>query len=187
MSGSRGYKRRVYVVKKTLQYRFVAWVVCVVLVAAGVVLLDAFISMHRHAIQTGLTVQVTDLYDPADPFTILKVVIYVAGVFYASVLLSHRVAGPLYRFEKSAEEVAAGNLTHKVFLRDRDELVEFRDAFNSMVDSLRGRVAGDVACAFRGKKQLEALLEKGDLPEEAVERVKRAISEMDRVGKEFRI
>lgn len=184
---TRDYKRRANVVKKSMQYRFISWVVGTVLMAAGVVFLDVFISMHRHAVHHGLTMRVTDLYNPMDPLTILKLGIYVAGVFYASLLLSHRVAGPIYRFEKSAEEVARGNLTHKVFLRRQDEMLDFRDTFNIMVDSLRGKVAGDVACAFRGKKQLEALLEGEGLPAAAADRVKRAISEMERVGKDFKI
>jgi HAMP domain-containing protein len=184
---NRGYKRRSHLVKKPLQYRFVFWVVGTVLIAAFVVFLDVFISIHRHAIQMGLMIQVGDLYKPGDPLTILKLFIYVAGVIYASIVLSHRVAGPIYRFERSAEEVAGGNLTHKVFLRRQDELVDFRDTFNIMVDALRGKVAGDVACAFRGKKQLEALLEENGLSPAAAERVKRAISEMERVGREFKI
>jgi methyl-accepting chemotaxis protein len=174
---NRGYKRRVHLVKKPLQYRFVFWVVGTVLIAGLVVFLDVFVSIHRHAIQMGLSIQVSDLYDPTDPLTIFKLLVYVAGVLYASVVLSHRVAGPIYRFERSAEEVAGGNLTHKVFLRRQDELVDFRDAFNVMVDALRGKV----------ETLLEALLETDGLPAAAVERVKRAISEMERVGKDFKI
>jgi nitrogen fixation/metabolism regulation signal transduction histidine kinase len=185
------YKRRVYVVNKSLQYRFVAWVVGTVFAAVAVVLADVAISLHRHAIETGLSVQVRDLYNPTELLTLAKLVIYALGVYFASLLLSHRLAGPIYRLEKSADQVAQGDLTHKVFLRERDELARFRDSFNTMVDTLRGKVAGDVACAFRAKKQLEALLKPEEdgspLPEAAADRVKRAISEMERVGKEFKI
>lgn len=181
------YKRRRYLVNKSLQLRFVSWVVGTVVIAVGVVLLDVFYSLHRHAQETGLTVQVSDLYNPLDPLTLVKFAIYTVGVFYASLLLSHRLAGPIYRFEKSAEEVAKGDLTHKVFLRTRDELVDFRDSFNAMVDTLRGKVAGDVACAFRAKKQLEELLDDGTLPEDVIERVRKAVAEMGRVGRDFKI
>jgi methyl-accepting chemotaxis protein len=181
------YKRKIYLIKKRLQYRFIAWVVGTVMIAVLVVLLDVFISLHRHAQDTGLTIQVSDLYDPTDPFTILKFIIYVAGVFYASLLLSHRVAGPIYRFEKAAEEVAGGNLTHKVFLRREDEMEEMRDSFNAMVDALRGKVAGDVACAFRARRQLEELLDNSPMSPQDGDKIRKVIAEMNRVGKGFQV
>ena len=187
MSIVKAYKRRTYIVKKHLQYRFITWVAGTVVIAVGVMLLDVFISMNRRAQEVGLTIQVSDLYNPADPFTLLKLSIYVIGVVYASLLLSHRVAGPIYRFERSADEVAQGDLTHKVFLRQRDELVELRDSFNAMVDSLRGKVAGDVACAFRARKQLEDLLQDATLPQPVLEKIRRAVGDIGRVGKDFKI
>jgi methyl-accepting chemotaxis protein len=181
------YKRKIYLIKKPLQYRFITWVVGTVMVAVLVVLLDVFISLHRNAQNTGLTVQVSDLYDPTDPFTILKFLIYVGGVYYATLLLSHRVAGPLYRFEKSSEEVAAGNLTHKVFLRREDEMEELRNSFNAMVDALRGKVAGDMACAFRARKMLEDLLDNSPLSAQDGDKIRKVIAEMNRVGKGFQV
>lgn len=181
------YQRRTVIVNKSLQFRFTAWVVGTVVFAVLIFFVDVFVSLHQ--VTSGMEAQLGlfDLYDPRNPFTLIKFILYFAGVFVASILLSHRVAGPAYRIGKSAEEVAGGNLTHKVFLRQKDEFLELRDTFNFMVDALRGKVAGDVACAFRAKKQLEAILEDDHVGEEFADKVKRAISEMDRVGKDFKI
>jgi methyl-accepting chemotaxis protein len=177
----------VYIIKKSMQYRFVFWTVGAVLLAGGIVLADVLISLHRHAIERGLTIQVGDLYDPADPLTLVKLALYVFGVLAASLLLSHRVAGPIYRFERSAEQVSAGDLTSRVFLRQGDELVDLRDSFNGMVDTLRGKVAGDVACVQRARLQLQAILDGEGVAGENLEKLRRAMSELDRVGKGFRI
>lgn len=181
------YKRRIVVINKPLQYRFTAWVVGTVVLAVMIFFVDVFVSLHQ--VTSGMETQLGlfDLYDPRNPFTLVKFLLYFTGVFVASLLLSHRVAGPAYRIGKSAEEVAGGNLTHKVFLRQKDEFLDLRDTFNFMVDALRGKVAGDVSCAFRAKKQLEALLEDETLSNGTVDKVKRAITEMERVGKDFKI
>ncbi len=186
-SSSRPYKRRIIVVKKSFQYRFVAWMVGTVLAAVVVMLVDVFVSVQQHLAEGDTAVSWTDIYNPGHPVTVAKLILFLAGVFIASLVLSHRVAGPIYRFERSADEVAGGDLTSRVFLRDRDELGDFRNVFNTMVDALRNRVAGDVACAFRAKKVLEEALKDGSLSQEASAQIRKAVTEVDKVGKSFKI
>ncbi len=59
------------------------------------------------------------------------------------VYLSHKVAGPLYRFVMCAREVANGNLKIQVNLRKGDELRELEESFNEMTERLRGYVRRD--------------------------------------------
>jgi len=59
------------------------------------------------------------------------------------VYLSHKIAGPLYRFVMCARELANGNLKIQVNLRKGDELRELETAFNDMTDRLRGVVRQD--------------------------------------------
>ena len=66
--------------------------------AALVLMADVFITLHRHCVDAGLQIRVTDLYDPFTLLTFIKLVVYAAGVVGVSVLLSHRIAGPLFRF-----------------------------------------------------------------------------------------
>ena len=51
--------------------------------------------------------------------------------------LSHRIAGPLYRIEKSAEEIGSGNLALKIRLRSTDEITKMADRLNEMTEKLR--------------------------------------------------
>ena len=54
-------------------------------------------------------------------------------------LFSHRIAGPLYRLEKSAEAIGRGDLALQIRLRTGDELQEFARAMDGMVRDLRSR------------------------------------------------
>lgn len=59
----------------------------------------------------------------------------VISVLYAS----HKIAGPLYRFESLCEDVGNGNLDTITQLREKDQLQELALSFASMVAKLRER------------------------------------------------
>lgn len=59
--------------------------------------------------------------------------------FMIALLVSHKIAGPVYRLKKSMEQVSAGDLSLLIKLREGDELQELKDSFNEMVNSLRQR------------------------------------------------
>ncbi len=53
-----------------------------------------------------------------------------------AVLLSHRIAGPLYRIKKTLEEVAAGNYGLRIRLRRTDELQDVAESMNKVIEKL---------------------------------------------------
>jgi methyl-accepting chemotaxis protein len=67
-------------------------------------------------------------------------IIYMVVAIFLSLLFSHLVAGPIYRFEKTLEEIRAGNLTMFIKLRKRDEFKETAEIFNQAIVSLRNKV-----------------------------------------------
>ncbi|MBI3891626.1 MAG: HAMP domain-containing protein [Candidatus Wallbacteria bacterium] len=62
-------------------------------------------------------------------------------VFLLSILVTHTIAGPVYRMEKVAKEIGTGNLAIVTTLRPRDELKELADAFNVMTRGLAERIS----------------------------------------------
>lgn len=50
--------------------------------------------------------------------------------------LSHRIAGPLFKVEKSAREIGAGDLALRIRLRSTDEMAKLADCFNEMTENL---------------------------------------------------
>ena len=58
-----------------------------------------------------------------------------------SVLLSHRIAGPLYRFRQVFGEVGDGNLTVRARLRRKDYLVKDATVVNEMIERVGARIA----------------------------------------------
>ncbi|MFQ5991581.1 MAG: hypothetical protein ACE5NA_04000 [Nitrospiraceae bacterium] len=59
-----------------------------------------------------------------------------------SVLLSHRVAGPLYQFRRLLKAIGEGNLCVSAKLRQHDYLTQEAESINEMTTALRMRVQG---------------------------------------------
>ncbi len=62
--------------------------------------------------------------------------ILIPSAIIYSLYLTHRVAGPLYRLEQSAQELKKGNLYLRIRLREGDDLQELAEALNASVKNL---------------------------------------------------
>jgi len=88
------------------------------------------------------------------PLMMFKLVIYILIVVIASAVISHKIAGPVYKFEKSCEKIAGGDLSHRVYLRKGDSLTDLQNAFNGMAEKLHSVIVinEDLKKYFRDKK-----------------------------------
>jgi methyl-accepting chemotaxis protein len=112
-------------------------VLCASLIIGG----DIYYNMYRL-----IMTEAPSLATAASQFNaiiLLKFVLYLVLMLLISVFVSHRFAGPIFRFEKSAQSVAKGDLTHRVSLRTGDELMELQEEFNAMIAGLQVLVQKD--------------------------------------------
>jgi len=82
-----------------------------------------------------------------------------AVTFLLSLFFSHFVAGPIYRFEKTLEEMRNGNLTMFVKLRKRDEFKETAELFNQALSSLRFKVQKERESISAAAEKIKAFAE----------------------------
>src|SRR5438309_11848334 len=59
-------------------------------------------------------------------------VVLIPAAAVLSIYLTHRLAGPLFRFEQAARELIRGNLALRIRLRKRDELHELAGLLNQV-------------------------------------------------------
>jgi methyl-accepting chemotaxis protein len=74
-----------------------------------------------------------------------------------SLLLAHRVLGPLVRFRRAFGEIRAGRLAQRIVLRDKDYHVEEAELFNEMMDTLSHRLHGVKRRYDQAQEELKAL------------------------------
>lgn len=86
----------------------------------------------------------------------LAVIIFIAGIF-----ISHKIAGPIYHFEKSARAIRDGDLSVDFHIRKTDELKEAASSLEEMVESLRKDIKDIKQLADDGKlEEIKAMLSK---------------------------
>ena len=71
---------------------------------------------------------------------IYKLIIYVVFVILISSILSHRMAGPVYRFEQTCKAIAKGDFSQRIHLRKGDQFMELQDEFNKMMDRVEEEI-----------------------------------------------
>jgi len=87
---------------------------------------------------------------------ILVVVIFIGGIF-----ISHRIAGPMYHFEKSAQAIRDGDLSVNFNTRKTDEMKDASSSLEGMTEALRADVKQMKKLAEEGKtEEIKAVLSK---------------------------
>jgi methyl-accepting chemotaxis protein len=142
----RTWRRRNYFIRKDFQGRFILRFFLAILIGAAVFasILSVF-SAHT------MTVTYEDFRLTVDrtPKALFLHIIRAYGVYIVllgivasviSLFLSHRIAGPIFRFERSVEEITRGNLSFRIALRSKDEGKELAELMNTMLDTLSGRL-----------------------------------------------
>lgn len=147
MLEKRTWKRRNYFIKQDFQGRFILRLFLTILLSAVVftIILSIF-SAHTITITYRDSFLRIEKTPKALFYEIIRAHgIYIffigAGISILSLFLSHRIAGPLYRFEKSIEEVIKGNLSFRIRLRKKDEAKELAEAMNRMIETLSSRLS----------------------------------------------
>ena len=100
---------------------------------------------------------------PFPVWPVLLVIVLLAGL--QAVALSHRVAGPTFRFRRAIREMAAGRYQQPLTLRKYDYLKEVADGLAHLGDSLHHRreaLVGGLAGLRAELEQHRELLRRGE-------------------------
>lgn len=179
-------KRKIVVIKRGMQMKFVLLVSVFVLIAITAIGVDFYFHFGRE-VQNFMDPALYDLFRSDSYIFLLKLALYMVGVTIFAVLASHKLAGPIYRFERSARTVGAGDLTHRVRLRVGDEMEEFRDEFNNMTESLQRLVSQDAHVSMRISKHLAELINAPRSGADLQHRLEQLKADVDHLHKGFKI
>lgn len=187
-------KRRQIFIKKEFQGRFILGAFAVILLAglcsSALVywITDGDLqaqSMSAHANLTnasdrlGVSILIGNLVS-----IVIAGVVAVTSVVYAS----HKIAGPLYRFERLCNDVGEGKLNTITHLREHDQLQELAQSFAAMVDKLREQRNQRQVVLDAVQQQLAALFAENDAglnaeQQTALRSIESAVAELDRINR----
>ena len=135
------FKRRTIFIKKKLQLRYMALIILSVL--SGLLIMAYELTFTLNEVFDHYPVLLQPLYDhfPTLAYSfVYKLLIYVVFVVLISAILSHKMAGPVYRFEQTCKDIAKGDFSKRVHLRKGDQLMELQDEFNKMMDRVEEEI-----------------------------------------------
>ncbi|MCG6880458.1 MAG: hypothetical protein LJE96_15090 [Deltaproteobacteria bacterium] len=151
-------KRRQYFIKKDYQFKFILKFCLIVLagsiLSTGITFLLAQGTLTSSFEQGRLVIRNTA--DAILPTVIMTNVITLVVIAFATVVvvlfISHKIAGPLFRFEQDLEEIGRGNLKKKVRLRKKDQFTGLSNSLNNMTELLNERIVSS-------QQELQQLIE----------------------------
>lgn len=168
------FQRRTVIVKRSLQIKYVGIIFLSVLLGSLIVGGDIYYNMSKIILAENPSL--TPMISQFNTAILVKVCLYLAIVLLISIFVSHRFAGPIYRFEKSAQIVSGGDLTHRVSLRTGDELMELQEEFNGMIASLQALVQKERNLAEHLASRVDEALKK--IPEGSLDPLRRDLENL---------
>lgn len=162
---SRTYKRRNYFIEKSFQAKFILKFCALValggILTIGLLYLIAMQSTTVSFVNSRVVVRTTaDFILPILIQTVAIVTVIVGlATIAVTLFVSHKIAGPLYRFKKVMEELEEGNFPQDFHIRQFDQLQDLAVTFNNMIKKTRDEIKSlkDNFSSFREK--LNGILE----------------------------
>ena len=140
------YRRRQYFVKKEFQFKFILKFCLIILIGAiistGLLFLFSQGTLTSSFQQSRLVIKNTSLAIlPAIIYTnLITLGLITLATIIVTVFISHKIAGPMFRFEKELKAIGEGDLTRKIRLREKDQITDMADGLNKMIAGLHDKV-----------------------------------------------
>ena len=134
------FKRRTIFIKKNLQLRYMMIILSVL---CGLAIMTFEITATLNDLFDAYPVLVQPIYDQFIPIAagfFYKIAIYLLFVVLISAILSHKMAGPVYHFERVCKAIAKGDYSQRVHLRKGDQLTDLQEDFNAMMDRVEAEI-----------------------------------------------
>ncbi len=137
-------RRRRYIIKPGFQLRYIGVIFITVFAVAFLC-----ISTTYYLSMTLLGEKLANVYPQGrlvmtlkgiNQIIIWRILFLTPIIAFIGVLLSHKIAGPAYRIEKTLEEIGKGNFDINIKLRKYDELKGIANAVNDMAANLKRTV-----------------------------------------------
>jgi len=194
MENSKPHKRRNYLIDREFQFKFILKF-CALVAAAGLLFMSIlyFSVMQSTAVSivnSRVVVRSTaDLILPILIQTVIVVTIIISlASIFVTLIISHKIAGPLYRFKKVIQELENGDFSSDFQIRNPDQLQELAKAFNSMIKKVREEMGQLKENSFTLTEKLESFSEHeiSELKRPIVRELKAISEELNKLLRNFK-
>lgn len=129
--------RKQYLIKKGVQLRFMIVIIVSMILIASV----TWYSIYSAVMQTLYSQfhgENLALIKHAITYKLLmRSFLLIFAIAIISVFISHRMAGPVYKFEQTIRALSQGKEVEEIKLRKRDEFYGLATAINALINSMK--------------------------------------------------
>lgn len=141
---SKVHRRTNYIIKPGFQSRLTTIFILIVIIVANVVgalvYLNTIHSLEETFNDAKIPIEEGRLSKNLLPRVILSEFLSIMLVTFICIIVTHTIAGPVYRMERVARSIGDGDLTNLIKLRPKDELKDLADTMNEMTLGIRNKV-----------------------------------------------
>lgn len=165
------YKRKNYFIKRDFQSKFILKFCLILLIgtilSTGLLFLFSQGTLTSSFEQSRLVIKNTSLAIlPSLIYTnLITLGLITLATIVVTLFVSHKIAGPLLRFEKELKEIEKGDLTKSIKLRKKDQIADLSGSLNTMTAGLHEKVL-DIRT---GVENLIESASKQNAPQELIE------------------
>ena len=142
----RSHRRKQYFVKKQFQIGFILKFCILILIgtliSTGLLFLFSKGTLTSSFQDSRLVIKNTaSAILPAVLYTnLITLGLIILATIFVTLFISHRIAGPLFRFEEELKRIGEGDLTMNIKLRKKDQITAVADDLNIMIAGLREKL-----------------------------------------------
>jgi len=125
--------RKRYIIKKGFQLRFMIIVIVSMLLIALVTSLSIYSAVMQTLVAQFHGENLALIKYAVTYKLFIRSLLLIVAIAIMSVFISHRIAGPVYKFERIIRELAQGKKVEEFRLRKRDEFYELATAINDLI------------------------------------------------------
>ena len=177
-------RRRNFFVDRKFQMQFIIKF-CVIVVVTVLFVLTALYFLTKKATTVSFVNSRVVVQGTADfLFPILVQTIIIAAIMvsiataFIIIFITHRIAGPVYRFKKVIANLGTGNFAGECKIRRKDDLQELASAINEMMANVRVNLKALESATSALKEKID----KGEEPKI----LKKAVSDLDKTLHNFK-
>ncbi|PKK91279.1 MAG: hypothetical protein CVV64_05800 [Candidatus Wallbacteria bacterium HGW-Wallbacteria-1] len=151
--------RRQIFIKKDFQLKIILIILLTVVIFANI----SGIIIYSFFTRSLGTDSLMDYLGVREPSEIILQVIFITEaiglitIFFITLFISHNMAGPIYKIEKSLVRISEGDLSEIINLRKGDEFHELAIELNCAIDGIREKLEIISASARKLEKSTETL------------------------------
>ena len=176
-------RRKQFIVARKFQVKYAGIIILLMFLTAGfcsfAIYYTTMISFGEKLANVYPQGQLVSIVNSVNLRILVSIIVISPLVGFLGIYLSHKIAGPIYRIEKSISGMAAGDLSSHITLRRGDEMVSLADSVNRLTDSLALSITTEKSHTENALKEIYALRELFSSSHKDPARINKALESLD--------